>query len=144
MKYIKRASNLGNDDALIHTEIAIFLIDNRLFAEGQKELEKATFNYKKSEGFYENWGYYYHKMGDYDKAIKSFQKALILNQNNFGNYNNLGYALYEAGRREEAYRSFQRSLAIEPNQSNLREFLKNYGFNQETRKQESDSRNNGK
>jgi tetratricopeptide (TPR) repeat protein len=135
LKYIKRASDVGHKDVLIHSEMAIFLIDRGLFAEGHNELEKATINYKNLDGLYNNWGYYYHKIGDYNRAVISFQKAIELSPNNYGYHNHLGFSLYEAGRREEAYQSFQRSLDIKPDQPDLRDFLEKYGFSQETRPQ---------
>ena len=139
LKYIRRASEVGYNDVLIHTEMAVFLIDQRLFEEGRKELEKATIHYKDLDGVHENWGYYYFKIGDYNKAVTSFQKAVDLRPDNFSYYNNLGYAFYEGGRPEEAYQSFQRSLSIEPNQPNLQVFLMKHGLGEGPRLQEGRS-----
>jgi len=128
LKYIKQASEVGYNDDLIHSEMAIFLIDNGLFEEGRRELEKALAYHADLSGIHYNWGYYYHKIGDYKRAINSFQRALDLNSDNYGYHKNLGFSLYEAGRNEDAYKAFQRSLSIEPDQPNLRDFLGKYGF----------------
>jgi len=84
-------------------------------------------------GVHHNWGYYYHKIGDYNKAIKSFQMALELNSENYSYHKHLGFSLYEVGRNEVAYQVFQRSLAIEPNQPDLRDFMEKYNFSEEPR-----------
>jgi tetratricopeptide (TPR) repeat protein len=133
LKYIQRASNVGYNDHLIHTEMAIFLIDRGLYEEGRKELEKALVYHMDLSGVHHNWGYYYHKIGDYNKAIKSFQKALELNSENYSYHKHLGFSLYEVGRNEVAYQAFQRSLAIEPNQPDLRDFMGKYIFSEEPR-----------
>lgn len=126
LKYTMRASQVGYNDDSIHSEIAIFLIDKGLFEEGRKELEKALIYHRDLSGVYNNWGYYYHKIGDYEKAIASFKNAVELSPNNFGYYNHLGFSLYEAGDRKEAYRALQDSLAIEPNQPNVHAFIRQH------------------
>ena len=132
LRYIKRASQVGYNDNLIHAEMAIFLIDKGLFEEGRKELEKALVYHVDLSGVHHNWGYYYHKIGDYKRAVISFQKALELNSDNYGYHKHLGFSLYEGGKNEEAYQAFQRSLAIKPDQPNLRDFLGKYGFREIT------------
>ncbi len=128
LNYIKRASQLGYNDDLIHSEMAIFLIDKGLFEEGRKELEKALIYHDDLSGIHHNWGYYYHKIGDYNRAITSFQKAIELNPDNYGYHKHLGFSLYEAGKNEAAYRALQRSLAIEPDQPDTKDFIGKYGL----------------
>ena len=123
LRYIKRASQVGYNDDLIHSEMAIFLVDEGFFKEARKELEKAMVYHKDLDGVHNNWGYYYHKTGDYKKAITSFQKALELSPDNFGYHNNLGFALYEAGDSEEAYRILKRSLKINGKQPEIVKFI---------------------
>ena len=130
LKHIQSASQVGYDDHLIHSEMAAFLIDIGLFEEGRKELEKALIYHEDLSGVYHNWGYYYHKIGDYNNAIDSFQKAIELNSENYSYYSHLGFSLYEAGKNQEAYGAFQRSLAIEPDQPTLRNFLEKYVFSE--------------
>jgi len=129
LKYIERASRVGYNDDLIHSEMAIFLIDRGLFEEGRKELEKALFFHADLSGIHNNWGYYYHKIGDYNEAISSFQKAIALNPSNYGYHKHLGFSLFEAGKNKAAYRALQDSLAIKPNQPDVRDFIKKYGLN---------------
>ncbi len=106
--------------------MAIFLIDKGLFEEGRKELEKALIYHDDLSGIHHNWGYYYHKIGDYNRAITSFQKAIELNPDNYGYHKHLGFSLYEAGKNEAAYRALQRSLAIEPDQPDTKDFIGKY------------------
>ena len=123
VKYIKRASQIGYDDELIHPELAIFLINIGLFEEGRQELEKAMNYYKDMDENYNNWGYYYHKIGESQKAITSFEKAIAINPKKVGYYNNLGYELYESGRDEPAYRTLKKSLSIDKNQPDVIKFI---------------------
>jgi tetratricopeptide (TPR) repeat protein len=125
LKYIKKASEVGFNDDLIHSEMAVFLVNEGFFKEARKELEKALVYHKDLDGIYNNWGYYYHKTGDYKNAITSFQKALELSPDNFGYHNNLGFSLYEAGDREEAHRILERSLRINEKQPEIVKFIEN-------------------
>jgi len=108
--------------------MAIFLTDSGFFKEARKELEKALLYHEDLSGVYNNWGYYYHKIGDYNKAIASFHKAIELRSNRSGYYNNLAFALYEAGKKKECFLAFQKSLAISENQPEIKKFVKKHGL----------------
>jgi tetratricopeptide (TPR) repeat protein len=92
------------------------------------ELEKALIYYEDLSGVYNNWGYYYQELVDYDKAVESYRKAIDLRPDHYGYYNNLGLALYHGGKKDEADLVFRKSLAINRNQARLRTFLKERGF----------------
>jgi len=132
LRHIRLASETGYDDTLIHSDMAVFLTDTGLFKEARKELEKALIYHEDLSGVHNNWGYYYHKIRDYEGAIASFRKALELKPKRFGCYNNLGFALYEAGKKRESVLAFQKSLAINRNQPDIVEFIKKHGMKQET------------
>jgi tetratricopeptide (TPR) repeat protein len=132
LKNIELASRIGYDDGVIHSNMAIFLVDQGFFREARNELEKAMVHYEDLDEIHNNWGYYYHKVGDYNRAIISFQKALELSPKNYRYNNNLGFSFYEAGRNEEASQAFKKSLTVEPNQPDLRGFLGKYGFGELT------------
>jgi tetratricopeptide (TPR) repeat protein len=125
LKSIGLASTVGYDDTTIHSDIAVFLTDQGLFDDARRELEKALIYYEDLSGVYNNWGYYYHHLGDYNQAALSYGRALDLCPNNSGYYNNLGLALHHAGRKNEAVEAFSKSLSICENQPRLEAFLKN-------------------
>jgi tetratricopeptide (TPR) repeat protein len=129
LKLIKWASQIAYDDTMIHSDIAVFLIDKEFLEEARPELEKAFVHAEDLSGIYTNWGYYYWKGLDYDKAIASFRKAVELRPASFDYHNNLGLALHQAGRVEEAIAVFQRSLKINPDQPQVTRFFKEYGLN---------------
>ncbi len=132
LKSMQLASTVGHDDTTIHSDIAVFLTDRDFFEEARLELEKALIYYEDLSGVYNNWGYYYQKLGNYDKAARSYRKAIDLRPENHGYYNNLGLALYHEGKEEEAVVAFQKSLAINVNQPKLEKFLKEHGLKQST------------
>ena len=130
LKETEWASRIGYDDTMIHSDIALLLIDQGLLEEARSELEKALIYYDDLSGVYTNWGYYYCELRDYDKAVVSFRKAIELNPDRFDYYNNLGLALFKAGRNHEAIMAFQQSLAINGNQPKVERFLQEHGLNQ--------------
>jgi tetratricopeptide (TPR) repeat protein len=130
LKETKWASQIAHDDTMIHSDIAVFLIDQGLLDEARPELERAIIYNEDLSGVYTNWGYYYYKLRDYDNAVASFRKALQLNPEKFDYYNNLGQALYQAGRNDEAAHAFQQSLAIRRHQPVVVRFLQESGLNQ--------------
>ncbi|MDY7034650.1 MAG: tetratricopeptide repeat protein, partial [Thermodesulfobacteriota bacterium] len=124
LKLVKLSSEMGYDDNIIHSEIAIFFTEEGLFKEARLELEKALIYHEDLSSVYNNWGYYYHKIGDYGKATESFRKAIELKPDDFGYHNNLAFSLYERGKNEESLLSLKRSLAINDNQEEISEFIR--------------------
>ncbi len=129
LKEIKWASQIAYDDTMIHSDMAILLIDQGLLEEARSELEKALVYYEDLSGVHNNWGYYFHELGDYDKAIAAFREAIELSPDNFGCYNNLGLVLHQAGKENEATLAFQQSLAINGDQPKVERFLQEHGLN---------------
>lgn len=126
LKFIRSASQIGYNDDMIHSDIAVFLTDYGFFEEARSELEKALIYNKDLSGVHNNWGYYYSKLKDYDKAIESFRKAIELNSNNHIYFNNLAFNLYKIGKKREAFLAFQKSLALNGNQPQIKKFMKNH------------------
>lgn len=124
LQHIESASRTGYNDAMIHSDIGVFLTDQELFEEARLELEKALIHHEDLTGVYNNWGYYYYKLHDYNNAAIYYAKAIELDPQNCTYYNNLGLTLWDAGRKDEAALAFQKSLAIDPNQPKLESFLK--------------------
>lgn len=122
------ASQIAYDDTMIHSEIALLLIDQGFLEEARSELEKALIYCDDLSGVHTNWGYYYYHLQDYNNAVVSFRKAIELNPDSFDYYNNLGLALYQAGRNEEAIMAFKQSLAINGNQPRVERFLQEHGL----------------
>lgn len=123
LKYFKLASQVGYNDDMIHSDMALFLTDRGFFKEAREELDKALIYHENKGGIFNNWGYYYSKLRNHDRAIKSFRKAIELDPQNYGYYNNLGFSLYETGKKKESLLVFQKSLAINGDQPNIDEFI---------------------
>jgi tetratricopeptide (TPR) repeat protein len=123
LQAMKRASDMGYNDELIHSDMAVFLTDHGFFEEARLSLEKALRYHEDLSGVYNNWGYYYHKIGDRENAVNSFRNAVSLKPERFGFLNNLAFALFEAGREEEASFVFQSSLSLNQNQPEVRRFM---------------------
>ncbi|MDB9822134.1 DUF2723 domain-containing protein [Deltaproteobacteria bacterium] len=124
LQRLKLASQIGYNDDLIHTELSVLLTDFGFFDEAKKELEKSLLYYQNLAGVYNNWGYYYSKLGDLGNAIDSFNKAIDLDPNDVSFYNNLGFILLDAGRQESAIKNFHKSLSIDSNQLPITRILK--------------------
>jgi len=56
--------------------------------------------------------------GQYDDALNSFQKAILLNRNDPDLWNLKGIALRSLGRYNEAIECFNKSLEIDPRDKN--------------------------
>jgi tetratricopeptide (TPR) repeat protein len=125
VKNLQIASRIGYNDELIHSDMAVFLTDHGFFDEARIALEKALVYHEDLSAVYNNWGYYYHRTGDYGKSVLAFQKAVALKPDRPEFYNNLGFALYEAGRKQESLAAFKKSLALYPNQPGIKEFVEN-------------------
>jgi tetratricopeptide (TPR) repeat protein len=130
LKQAQWASRVGYDDTMIHSDIALLLVDQGFFEEARSELEKALIYYDDLGGVYTNWGHYYYELRDYDEAIRSFRQAVKLDPDNFDHYNNLGLALYQAGRNDEAAAALHQSLAMNRDQPKVETFLQEHGLNQ--------------
>ena len=117
---MKVAAEAGYDDELIHSDMAVFLTDHGFLEEARAALEKALLHHEDLSGVYNNWGYYYHKAGDPQKAADAFQKAVQQKPDRYVSYNNLGFALLETGQREKAHEAFQLSLRLNSNQPEIR------------------------
>jgi len=123
LRNLRWAAGVGYDDDLIHSEMAVFLTDHGFLDEARAALEKSLLHHEDLSGVHNNWGYYYHKAGDYPKAVEAFRKAVELRPDRFGFYNNLGFALLKVGKKEEASLAFGRSLEIHRNQPEITRVL---------------------
>jgi Protein O-mannosyl-transferase TMEM260-like/TPR repeat len=128
LKHIRDASKIGYDDYGVHSMVAMLLADMELFDEARMEFERAQLNLKDPSVVENNWGYYYYKKGEYDKAVEAFRKATGHRSNNFSYWKNLGHALYLSGKTLDAEKAFSRSLALNQNQADLQEFMKSHGL----------------
>jgi len=103
--------------------MGVFFTDHGFFEEARLSLERALLYHEDLSGVYNNWGYYYHKIGDTEKAVESFRKAVQLRPERFFLFNNLGFALYEVGQRLESMAVLEKSLSLHPNQPGIRKFM---------------------
>ena len=121
---IKLASEIGYDDEMIHSDMAVFLTDRGFFAEARMELEKALIYFEDLSAVHNNWGYYFNAVGDHERAVTSLRKAIKLSPGRHIYLNNLGLALLELGRRDDAVAALRRSLSISSNQPVIENLLK--------------------
>lgn len=69
--------------------------------------------------------YSYLTLGNYQEAIKSYEKTLDLDDSNPYAWQNYGVALENAGRIEDAKYAYNKSLEIEPDNDYVKERLRN-------------------
>ena len=128
LKYFKRASRVGHRDAVVHSAIAGFLTDQGFYDEARQELEKASSHYEDPSLECNDWGVFYYKTGDYQKAVKQFRRAIQVKPANFVYYKNLGFALDKSGRKREAFQAFKESLKINVDQLEIIRFMETHGL----------------
>jgi tetratricopeptide (TPR) repeat protein len=126
LEYLRLAATIGYDDTLIPSETGIFLTDHGYYEEARQALERAMTYNEDLSGVYNNWGYYYHRIGDLKKAVASFKKAVELKPERFSFYNNLGFALYELGDKTASKLALKQSLAINEEQPEIKSFLRDH------------------
>jgi len=124
LTHMKRARDMGYNDNVIHSEMAVFLTDHGFFEEAELSLARSLLYHEDLSGVHNNWGYYYHKTGKYEEAVMSFRKAVDLKPERYGFLNNLAFALFEAGHKEEASRVFKKSLSLKVNQPEIQKFMR--------------------
>ncbi|MFX1297379.1 MAG: tetratricopeptide repeat protein, partial [Promethearchaeota archaeon] len=126
LRRLKLASQIGYNDDLIHTELSLLLTDFGFLDEAREELEKSLIYSENLAGVYNNWGYYYYKLGDLDKTIDSFNRAIQLDPENILFYNNLGSILLDAGKIDSAIKVFRKSLLIDSSQERILKIVKEH------------------
>jgi len=128
LKHMKLARNMAYNDNVIHSDMAVFLTDHGFFDEARFSLERALLYHEDLSGVYNNWGYYYNKIGEHEKAVESLRKAVDLKPDQYGFLNNLGFALFDAGDKREASRVLQKSLSLKDNQPEVRKWMREKGL----------------
>ena len=128
LPYIKLSSEIAYNDEMLHSDIALFLTDYDYYDDARSELEKASKYCKDRSGVYNNWGYYFHKLGKYDEAIEAFQKAITLNPDHYDYYNNLAFSYLEIGNFRAAEVSFKNSLRIKDKQPKIKKIMLDYNM----------------
>jgi tetratricopeptide (TPR) repeat protein len=126
LEYLRLAATIGYDDTLIPSETGIFLTDHGYYGEARQALERALIYNEDLGSVYNNWGYYYHRIGDVKKAVASFKKAVEQKPEQFSFYNNLGFALYELGDKTASKLALKQSLAINEEQPGIKSFLREH------------------
>jgi tetratricopeptide (TPR) repeat protein len=123
LQNLRLAREIGYNDNLIHSDMAIFLTDHGFFEEARLSLEKALLYHEDLSGVYNSWAYYYNKKGEHEKAVDALRKAVQIKPDRFFYFSNLGFALYETGQRQESLAAFEKSLSLYENQPGIREFV---------------------
>jgi len=123
LKRLKLASEIGYNNAPIHSYLSLLLSDFGFFDEAKVELEKSLIYSQNIAVVYSNWAYYYYKLSDLDNAVDSIKKAIEIEPDNAIYYNNLGSLLLEAGQKDEAIKVFRKSLSIKDNQEGIKKII---------------------
>ncbi|MBW1944385.1 MAG: tetratricopeptide repeat protein [Deltaproteobacteria bacterium] len=84
---MRKASRIGYDDTAIHSAIGTFLAREGLFEDARRELEMMSLYYDDLSIVHNNWGYFYHRKGEFEKAIRSFRKAIAEKPDRLAYYN---------------------------------------------------------
>ncbi|WP_405266971.1 tetratricopeptide repeat protein [Methanobrevibacter sp.] len=99
------------------------------YRERYQDSEERKFSYLART--YNDLGWAYNKMGDYDKAIKCYEKGIGYDQNFAGNWNCKAIALDSLGKYDEALKFYDIALTIDVADKiilkNREECLKSYG-----------------
>jgi tetratricopeptide (TPR) repeat protein len=123
LQNLRLAREIGYNDNVIHLDMGVFLTDHGFFEEARLSLEKALQYHEDLSGVYNNWGYYYHKIGNHGEAVASFRRAVELKPDRFFLLNNLGFALFETGQKQESKAVFEKSLSLHREQPGIRKFI---------------------
>jgi len=123
LQNLRLAREIGYNDNVIHSDMGVFLADHGFFEEARISLEMALLYHEDLSGVYNNWGYYYQKIGDQEKAGEALRKAVQLRPDRFVFWNNLGFALYEMGQKRESLAALEKSLSLFENQPGIRKFI---------------------
>lgn len=73
---------------------------------------------------YNTLGYAYLKIEDYDKAIITFKKYILLCPKDANAYDSMGEAYYKSGDFESSIENYEKSLSLNPNFKNAQKMLK--------------------
>jgi len=86
-------------------------------------LEEKFKNEKSASSFYNTLGYHYLGQGQNEKAIKAFEKQVLLNPTDANSYDSLGDGYKATKRYDEAIVQYKKALEIDPNFSSSRQNL---------------------
>jgi tetratricopeptide (TPR) repeat protein len=123
LRMLERASSVAYDDPILHKDLAILLVDSKMYEPARSEIEFLSEISIDTNRLYNTWGYYYGKIGDNTKAIEAFKKSIAANPGNADTYNNLGLVYLKADKPNLAKNAFEKSLAINPDQPRLIGFM---------------------
>ena len=118
-----RASTMGFDDPGILSMIGITLAEEGFDQEGKQEMEKAASQQRDLSITENNWGCFYQKTKEYERAVRHFQKAIDLNPRKPVYRNNLGFVLFEMGEKRASEEALRKSLEIHADQPSLEKFI---------------------
>jgi Flp pilus assembly protein TadD len=113
-RVVAEASEIAFDDYGVHLAASTILIDENLLDAARSELEKASL-YRGNDAIINNdWGCYYFKRGDPDRAVEFFGKAIKIGGPRPVFEKNLKLALDKAGRKTEAAKVGEEMKGILP------------------------------
>jgi glycosyltransferase involved in cell wall biosynthesis len=111
--YIKRAIEIDSNLEYIRALSSLYLIENKL-EEAEKLLRELVEREPGNWGSQSNLGIIYSKKGEYNKAIRKFEKAINLNPNFASAYFNLGVVYKTKGKYNKAKEFFNKATNLNP------------------------------
>jgi hypothetical protein len=127
LESMRRASKIGYDDEMIHSDLGVFFTQRGFFEDAALELDLALLYAEDASMAYNNFGYYYDMVHEYDKSVASFQRAVGLSPRNHIYLNNLGLAFLKAGKRDQALSAWGKSLQLAENQPAIQTLMDSIG-----------------
>lgn len=113
LKLLNNIHESGTNSSSAYNNAATFLLKSGKTQEAYDLLQKAS-RVSKDPAIFANIGLALSKMGNYKKALFSFEKAQLLGINTPELLNNKGYALFCLGRDEEAITCFELAHQMAP------------------------------
>ena len=113
-EYLEQLASVYPQDERAHFVLGAFLFgqqDPRAAIEHFKEANQLAPDYSAP---YNQMGYAYRQIGDYDNAEKAFQKYILLIPNDPNPYDSYGELLLKKGRFDDSMVQYRKALAIDP------------------------------
>jgi len=93
-------------------KLAVSLIEQKLFGEAVKVLERAVKEAPQNSGLLNHLGLTCMEIEDYDKAYENFAKIVEIHPEFPDYHNNLGKALLKSGQCFKAYKAFEQAIKL--------------------------------
>ncbi len=121
-KYYKMSMNLNKDYKFTYKNYAYLLFQNKKYKDSLNMFEKYN-SFGEEAEVYNNIGIIYEELGDFKKAIKSYEKSILIDDKYALAYNNLGVLYINEKKYDEASKLFDNAIKYD---SSLVDAYNNY------------------